>query len=104
MQMFTGGLAAMTADNPLGSSTGAILAYGTSNRFTEEAYQSGNYYLQGVVNVPLDTANGSNKTIGLRTTLGSFQCEFSNPIVKTNQQTMRIPLRLSWGRYTPPTP
>lgn len=67
-------------------------------------YVVGSYKTVGSYFYSLDAANGNVRSLTFGTTMGMFQVRYGSvdddsPIVKTNKDTLSIPLEFSWGRY-----
>lgn len=59
-----------------------------------------------ILNIILGTGagNGSIRTVTTQSTMGKWQLRYGSvsndsPIVKTNKETLKIPIEFSWGRY-----
>lgn len=94
VSFFTGGLAAPTADRPLGSQVGGPVAH--SNALP---YVSGSYTRYARKTIGLNEINGTElRTARVNWLQGSWQLEFTPPLEKNDTQTMDVTFGYSWAR------
>lgn len=89
--IYTGGLGAITATSPQGSSS-------SSSARGDYPYVSGSFQRDSWVSWDISTANGSNRTSIVRYGCCAFQMEYNPPIVKTSDQILRLEYRVSADR------
>lgn len=68
-------------------------------------YAANSYKRKLTVTLALDQANGSVRTMGIESTMGFWQMRYGlatddSAIVKTDKDTLTIPVEISWGRYS----
>lgn len=90
--LYTGGLAAITAASPMGST----LNSGTASTLP---YENGTYRRVGRNSWSSAQVNSSN-IVSQRLTWGmaTFQVQYDPPLEKNNEQTMFLDYELAWGR------
>lgn len=77
---------------------------GASNRvasITYDSYVGGSFQMGIELFWDTDSANNANQLLFISNNMCTFQVLFSDPITKTNVDTLRVGYTLSWGRYTP---
>lgn len=94
LQFYTGGLAAPTATNPLGSSAASL----TSN-FSTIPYVTDSFERYVTRTNGLNEHNSQElRTARLDALMGRWQIEFNPPLQKDNTQTMQVTFGYSWAR------
>lgn len=69
-----------------------------------EPYIAGSFKRQTKYEYALSDANGNTRCINAHTSMGSWQMRYGSveddsPLTKSNQDTMTVPIEMSWGRY-----
>lgn len=94
LQFYTGGLAAPTASNPLGSGIGSL-----TNTFSIAPYVTDSFERYVTRTNGLNQHNSQElRTARLNALMGSWQIEFDPPLQKDNTQTMQVTFGYSWAR------
>lgn len=93
-QFYTGGLAAPTANNPLGSAIGSQTA-----DFSVVPYVTDSFERYVTRTNGLNEHNSQElRTARLAALMGYWQIEFDPPLQKDNTQTMQVTFGYSWAR------
>lgn len=94
LQFYTGGLAAPTASNPLGSTIG-----NRTDGFSIVPYVADSYQKYVTRTAGLNDHNGATlRTARLNALMGCWQIEFDPPLQKDNTQEMQFTFGYSWAR------
>src|SRR5690554_2606082 len=94
LHFYTGGLAAPTASNPLGSTIGS-----RTTSFSNIPYVTDNFERYITRTNGLSEHNSQNlRTARLSALMGEWQIEFDPPLQKDNTQTMQVTFGYSWAR------
>jgi len=94
LQFFTGGLAAPTASNPLGS-----VAASDTRSFSTVPYVTDSFERYVTRTNGLNEHNSQElRTAILNALMGAWQIEFNPPLQKNNTQTMQLTFGYSWAR------
>lgn len=95
-ELFSGDLGDIN-NFPTGSSLG-------NGQLRFDDYIEGSFKRIAYYDASINFGNGSIRSLHTNTTLGIWQVRFGSvaddsPILKTNQDTLTIPIEFSWGRY-----
>ena len=94
LRFYTGGLAAPTALNPLGSNTG-----GQVNSFSIVPYITDSFERYVTSAHGVNELNSQElRTARMEALMGTWQIEFNPPLQKDNTQTMQVTFGYSWAR------
>lgn len=94
LQFYSGGLAAPTANNPLGSPTGSGTTSISTVPYVTDSFERYVTRTNG-----LNEHNSQNlRTARLNALMGAWQIEFDPPLQKNNTQTMQVTFGYSWAR------
>lgn len=94
LQFYTGGLAAPTANSPLGSAIGS-----QTTNFSNVPYITDSFERYLTRTNGLNEHNSQElRTARLHALMGAWQIEFDPPLQKDNTQTMQVTFGYSWAR------
>lgn len=97
--LHTGGLGTIL-QKPSGSTF--TTSDSSGNSISNVAYSNNSYEFLFNCNLGLNNGNaGTNRSLFLNTAIGTWQIEYTPPLPKNDTQSLTIPLKVSWGRYTP---
>ena len=81
-----------------------IVSSGDAARLPMGGYTNGAYTRSATWSFGISASNGNIRSALILTSMGFYQIQYGSvandsPIVKTNTQTLTIPVEVSWGRY-----